>query len=776
MYFSYPYIGGDYYKQVNKEKIYMGSFNYRVYENIDLFPWGKVKESAKDYLQDKFSLTKNTRFVYNHIITADTETCIVEQDNQKYGFITDISITIEKIGTYYCHTPKEFTNFINRFLHTILNEYSDDEKWRLKFIIYFHNFQYDYVFLRNFILDIEQYSTIKYLDKNKALAVKSHRYVNLKMGDIDGYHYEKKSGRKIHVNNQLIEFRDSVILVQKKLEKFVDDEQIDTGGWKDLWDYNKIRSPHSERTYNEKIYANADTIFLCEALRSFITKHNRTLANIELTSTGIIRTEVRKRMCGKKDIKSYTGIKDKWTLTNWRNDGFLNMKLSYSQNALAVLAFHGGYTHANPYIIGEILEDLHSYDFGSSYPSVMFYEKFPMSKFRRVSCAEYTIEDIKKYQDKYAFLGVVEFTNLRLKKSKVMASISYSKAFKVIGCNIHSEDYDNGRVMKAKKLRIAFTEQDLLLWLENYNFKSCRICYLQIAEKEYLPNTFRDYLQELYYNKCTLKGVDSVNYAISKTHINAMFGMCAMMVLREIYKENFSTGEWEHELQTQEDYEKYFNSSTKFLPYQWALWITAYAQRNLFRLGSCFELWVYSDTDSVKGKNPDKQKIERYNNEIRRKSELTGYGTVKTDKKTFTIGLAEDETEDFIISEFITLGAKKYCYRQSEYNKDGTINYDVLHMTLAGVPKIAVKQLKDDITNFQKGTVFYSKYFEIENYKGSNKLSPKYFINSDIKQIKVLGEIVQVGSFIELIPCDYLLDQTARFDIDEDIIENDELW
>ena len=54
----------------------------------------QVKESAKDYLQDKISLTKNTRFVYNHIITADTETCIVEQNNQKYGFITDISITI----------------------------------------------------------------------------------------------------------------------------------------------------------------------------------------------------------------------------------------------------------------------------------------------------------------------------------------------------------------------------------------------------------------------------------------------------------------------------------------------------------------------------------------------------------------------------------------------------------------------------------------------------------------------------------------------------------
>ena len=55
-------------------------------------------------------------------------------------------------------------------------------------------------------------------------------------------------------------------------------------------------------------------------------------------------------------------------------------------------------------------------------------------------------------------------------------------------------------------------------------------------------------------------------------------------------------------------------------------------------------------------------------------------------------------------------------------------------------------------------------------------ISPKYFINSEIKQIKVLGEMVQVGSLIELIPCDYLLDQTARFDIDEDIIENDELW
>ena len=49
-------------------------------------------------------------------------------------------------------------------------------------------------------------------------------------------------------------------------------------------------------------------------------------------------------------------------------------------------------------------------------------------------------------------------------------------------------------------------------------------------------------------------------------------------------------------------------------------------------------------------------------------------------------------------SEFITLGAKRYCYRKK---KDKS-----LHITVSGVPKTMVTALNDDINNFTNNFIF----------------------------------------------------------------------
>ena len=60
------------------------------------------------------------------------------------------------------------------------------------------------------------------------------------------------------------------------------------------------------------------------------------------------------------------------------------------------------------------------------------------------------------------------------------------------------------------------------------------------------------------------------------------------------------------------------------------------------------------------------------------------------------LGVFEKEYDNFG-KEFVTLGAKKYCYR--------TID-DKLHLTVSGVRKNAVSALNGDISNFKKGLVF----------------------------------------------------------------------
>ena len=71
----------------------------------------------------------------------------------------------------------------------------------------------------------------------------------------------------------------------------------------------------------------------------------------------------------------------------------------------------------------------------------------------------------------------------------------------------------------------------------------------------------------------------------------------------------------------------------------------------------------------------------------------SGGAYIDTGKHLYVLGVPED---DGIYEEFVTLGAKRYAYR----DKKG------LHITVSGVQKKGVAQLNDDIKNFRYGKVF----------------------------------------------------------------------
>ena len=672
---------------------------YEIIENIDRFPFDKIEHGFISNGKRGKGLT----YYYKPIVTLDTETSRLGD----ISFITDISITIENLATFYCHTIDDMFRFFDR-LQALFSE--TDNK---RVIIYVHNLSYDYVFLRNRLI-------AKYGYPINSLAVKTHKYVSMDFG--------------------FYEFRDSYILTQKNLEKLTEDEKVEVQKAVGFWDYDKLRSPQSFRTDKEKYYVNVDTISLCLALRSVMDSRNVNTGNCPLTSTGFIRNEARKRSrvirAGKK----------------WRTK-FKELALSFDDYQMLENVFHGGYTHANRYFISETLTMLKSFDFASSYPAVLLYEKFPMKPFER---GTFTYKQILETRDKYAYFGVVCMTKVKFKDSEAMPPIAKAKCKTII-----NELLDNGRVISADYLEVYFSDPDLDLFVKYYDFDIIKTEEVRRAEKGYLPDWFKEFVQELYYNKCTLKDVDPTNYAISKTYINAMYGMLAQKIMREILEENFQNCDWNKEFQTEEDFQKYYNNRNSFLPYQWAIWVTAYAQHNLFELGKCCENWVYSDTDSCKGFDWDLKAVQAYNDKVKQKAKEVGFGIVNFENKEFVIGQAEDETDKHIITEFKTLGCKRYCYRQTD--KKGK---DRLHLTVAGVPKIAVAELENDIENFGKGFTFRGKIEGGEDYKGSNKLRPDYHINNDIQYINVLGTKTEVGSWINLEPVDYILDQTVEFDPD----------
>lgn len=682
--------------------IYFKNFNYKCLFNGDFIR----RSNAGHMLQ-----------VYEKIITVDTETFVF--DNKDIGFITDWTITIENECCIYGNHVFDLINTIDRIADTL----HADKDHLVRFFV--HNFPYDYIFCRNHMIQ-------KWGVPDRSLASKTHRYIFMGWTTFG------------------IEFRDSQILTQRSLERLCQDMGT-TEKAVGTWDYKKFRTPDSERTETEIKYVCIDTISLCNALRKYITDRGYTVANVPLTNTGFIRNKARAE--SRKDKK-------------WRNQ-FLSMQLDLRQYKQLLDAYHGGYTHANRYYINIIItKSMQCYDFASSYPSAICYKKYPMTNFTYTDAL--TLQDILDLKEDYAFCGYLRLTNVHLKKECTMPPMAFHKAKVCVfpeadgrtKKSLYADNLDNGKIVNAEVVIYPFTDPDLETILNSYDYDSADVASVMRAKKDYLPEWLINYVMTLYFNKSTLKHSDSVLYMISKGELNGIYGMMVQRIIQQICEEDFDTATWTSgipEDKEEEMIEKFYKSKNSFLPFQWGCWVTAYAQENLYKLGSCCNTWIYSDTDSVKGLNWDMVKLKAYNDEIIQISNKRGLGLVEYKGEQFRLGIADFDGE---YSEFLTHGSKRYCYRDSEG----------LHITVAGVPKDGVYCL-DDITNFRKGFIFRNSKLFRENFKKAHpdkvpkwKLKTEYLINTDIKKMTLYGSKIEYGCAIRLSDTMYELDHTIPYD------------
>lgn len=681
--------------------------SFKDYDYMRLFDGDFIRKSNAGHYQS----------FYEKIITIDTETYVSETED--IGWITDWTITIENDCCLYGNHVSDLLDTIDRICDTL----HGDKEHTVRF--YIHNLSYDYMFIRNHLIE-------KFGEPDRKLAVKTHRYVFLQWQSFG------------------LEIRDSAILTQRTLERLCKDMgtlEKATG----TWDYKKKRTPDSGRSAKEIAYVCTDTICLCKALRLYITQRNCTVANVPLTNTGFIRNQARSR--SRKDKK-------------WHKK-FISMQLSLEQYNLLTECYHGGYTHANRYYVNRLItESVECYDFRSSYPARIVYEMFPMTNFVETSLK---LQDILDLKDDYAFAGYIRLKNVRLKKDCPMPSMAFHKAKVCIFPDAETQskksamerNLDNGKILNADLVIYPFTDPDLQAILDSYDFEWADVASVMRAKKDYLPEWLINYVIELFMHKTTLKHSDPVLYMLSKGELNGIYGMMVQKMIQDIFEENFETGEWTNTL-TEEHYtellEKFYKSKNSFLPYQWGVWVTAYAQAELFKLGKCCSEWIYSDTDSVKGFGWNKSKLSEYNDKIRKKSEERNLGTVVFNGEYYTIGIAEF---DGVYTEFKTMGSKRYCYRE-----DG-----MLKQTVAGVPKDGVFCLDNDINNFQRGMVYRNAETFRRNFKKENpdaeihwKLRTEYLYNQGINKIVVDETEIEYGCAIRLTDTEYELDHTIPYD------------
>lgn len=567
-------------------------------------------------------------------------------------------------------------------------------------VVYFHNLSYDHIFLRKF----------------------AYKYMGVPIHQLN-----VKSLYPIYIEygNGII-IKDSLILAQRKLEKWAVDLEVEHKKAVGKWDYDKIRNQDTPLDANEMEYIENDTLAGVECIDKTLEALGKNISSIPMTATGIPREQTRKR--GRRAAHEF----------------FQKIALTLAQYKKFVQIFHGGYTHGNRHYINTLItpdlfgDNVICRDFVSSYPYILCAFKFPMEKFTPIeNCGKKFILDNK---EDYAFAFKFIATNIRLKDDKEpMPALQFSKAVKTVNAIL-----DNGRILAANYVEIYLSEWDLAVIDEQYTMDKHICIDVEMAEKGYLPRWFTDFVFESFINKTMLKGGDAVLYSIAKALVNCLYGMCAQKSLKDDIIENYLTGEFEtKDIENEpEKYEEYLNKMSSILPYQWGVWVTSAAFYNVHQLAKCCRLPLYMDTDSCYGIGWDMEKVEAYNQRCKDMLQANGYGPVLRDGREYWLGVAESEGDKDVYTEFKYMGAKRYCGR---CKKDGE-----LHTTVAGVPKIGAKCLKDDIANFHPGFVF--------DGKETGKKSHMYFLTDEI-YIDANGN--ETGDSISLIPCDYELDATT---------------
>ncbi len=466
-------------------------------------------------------------------------------------------------------------------------------------------------------------------------------------------------------------------------------------------DYSKKR--HSKTFLNESEinYCVQDVLIVNEYIKEQIEEYGD-IEKIPLTQTGKIRRYTRHNTEKNKTYKNFIH----------------NLTLEPDEFLLLKNAFCGGFTHANAMHVTQTLNNVASFDFTSSYPTVMISEKYPMSKGKRIMIK--SLEDVKRLSVNYNIITDVKIKGLepRFISENIL---SFSKCR-----NVKKPVINNGRIVSCETLETTLTEIDLFCIARFYTFDKIEFGLSYVYKSDYLPKEIIEIILKLYREKTELKGVKGkeVEYLHSKELLNSLYGMTVTNIVHDIHE--IKNNEWITEkADLKDEIKKYNTDKNRFLFFAWGVWVTAYARRNLYTaILECGVDYIYSDTDSVKILNHEKHKdyFNNYNKMIVEKLEkaLKHHGIHDTIKPKTIKGVEKPlGVWDFegVYTRFKTLGAKRYMVE-----KDNDIE-----ITIAGLSK---NKGKEYIKNQKNPFEFFDDYMHIP--KGFTGKQTHTYIDDEI--------------------------------------------
>lgn len=624
--------------------------------------------------EDNFVKFKKDQLILNIPCVFDIEVSSFYEGDEKracmYAWVFGMNGRCIRGRTWY-----EFLEVIQ----VLKYKYDLNDKKRI--VIYVHNLSYEFQFIRKYF----EWSNVFSIDSRKPIYAITKDGIEFRCSYLlSGYNLEKLGDN----------------LTKYKVKKAVGD-----------LDYRLIRHAKTPLSPKEWGYILNDGLVVMAYIQEEIERLGD-ISKIPLTNTGRVREHCRDRCLRGNNGREYVKLMRKLTLTV---EDYKQLKQAYT----------GGFTHANVNYVDKVIENVHSFDFSSSYPAVMLSEKYPMSK------AHHTVIDsldkLLYFINKYCCMFDVTFYNLQ-------SCVDFENYISSSRCKPEHFRVNNGRIIEAEKLTMTVTEQDFKIISKMYTWDEMDISNFTYFYKGYLPKDFILTILELYKNKTELKGVEGkeVEYLVSKGMINSCYGMCVTDPCRDeiIYDVAWN----ERKGDTESLIKAYNNNYNRVLYYPWGVWITAYARANLFSGILEFKNdYIYSDTDSIKVLNIEAHKryLAKYNEDVTRKvydclkyynidTNLSHPKTIKGIEKP--IGVWDYEGK---YDRFKTLGAKRYM----------TENEGDINITVAGVSKKAGKKYlkynyKDntDIFNHFTENLTFPAYYNYngEEENGSGKLCHTY--------------------------------------------------
>lgn len=674
----------------------------------------RYKEFINDSRLTKCKILKNNKGEgYVNVPCAfDIETTSFLYNGDKCAIMYEWTIGINGL-VLYGRTWEQFIEFYDY----LVDYYKPDKKSII--VIYVHNLSFEFQFLQKRLEWLQVFA----LDSRKPVKARTKDYIEFRCSyQLSGYSLAKLSEQ----------------LTKYKCQKLVGD-----------LDYSLLRHSKTPLTEKELGYCINDVKVVMCYIQEKIEQSNG-IQNLPLTKTGYVRNYCRKQCF-------YDGLSEKEGEKTHKKYSLLMKSLTLDAEEYMELkrAFAGGFTHANAFYAGTIIENVKSYDFTSSYPTVMVAEKFPMSKGERVN--QLTEEEFKKNIDKYCCLFDLELFNLTT-KCWADNPISLSR------CTICKKAViNNGRVVSAEYIKTTVTEQDYKTLKLFYDWDEMKVSNFIRYRKGYLPTNFVKTVLKFYEDKTTLKGVDGkeVEYLNSKEMVNALYGMIVTDICRN---EIIYTDEWtEKEVDIEKAINKYNKSKNRFLFYPWGVWITAYARRNLFT--GIYEFqddYIYADTDSIKVCNYQNHEdyIKSYNNWITKKLEdaVEYHGIDKSKIRPLTIkgeekplGVWDDEG---CYEKFKTLGAKRYMVQ-----KNGKINITVSGLNKKVCVPYLLEKYGDNVFDEFKNGLYVPPQYTGKNVHTYIDIEMFGYITDYLGDRNTFHEY----SSVHLCECDYSLGLSSEF-------------